>query len=92
MSLHWLPINAHIEYILSVICHSFCLGLSRIYLSDLLSVYTPKGNLRSSFDNGILCIPKLQTKTFGIAHFLLEPPQYGIPCPQNSDILILSRK
>ena len=42
MSLHWLPINARIEYKLSVICHSFFLGLSHIYLSDLLLVYTPK--------------------------------------------------
>ena len=38
MSLHWLPINARIEYKLSVICHSFFFGLSPIYLSDLLSV------------------------------------------------------
>ena len=51
MSLHWLPIKACIEYKLSVICHSFFLGLSPIYLSDLLSVYTPKRNLRSSSDN-----------------------------------------
>ena len=42
MSLHWLAINTRIEYKLSVICHSFFLGLSPIYLSDLLSVYTPK--------------------------------------------------
>ena len=65
VSLHWLPINARIEYKLSVICHSFSLGLSPIYLSDLLSVYTPKRNLRSYSDNRILCIPKQQTKTFG---------------------------
>ena len=41
MSLHWLPINARIEYKLSVVCHSFLLGLSHIYLSDLLLVHTP---------------------------------------------------
>ena len=61
MSLHWLPINARIEYKLSVICHSFILGLSPTYLSDLLLVYTPKRNSRSSSDNRILCIPKLRT-------------------------------
>ena len=44
MSLHWLPMNARIEYKLSVICHSFFLGLSPIYLSDLLLVYSPKRN------------------------------------------------
>ena len=91
MSLHWLPINACIEYKLSVICHSFFLGLSPIYLSDLLLVYTPKQNLCSSSDNRILCIPKLRTKTFGHRSFSLSAPQYGILCPQSSDILILSR-
>ena len=55
MSMHWLPINARIEYKLSVICHSFFLGLSPIYLSDLLLVYTPKGNVRSSFDWNFIC-------------------------------------
>ena len=90
MSLHWLPINAHIEYKLSVICHSFFPGLSPIYLSDLLSVYIPKGNLRTSY-NGILCTLSCEQRHLGIAHFLLQPPQYGIPCLQNSDILIISR-
>ena len=69
MSLHWLPINARIEYKLSVICHSLFLGLSPINLSDLLLVYTPKGNLHFSSDNGMLCIPKLRTKTFGHRSF-----------------------
>ena len=48
MSLHWLPSNARIEYKLSVISHSLFLCLSPTYLSDLLLVYTPKRNLRSS--------------------------------------------
>ena len=72
--LHWLPINARIEYNLSVICHSFFLGLSPIYLSDLLLVYTPKRNLRSSSDNRILCIHKLRTKTFGHRSFSFAAP------------------
>ena len=72
--LHWLPINARIEYNLSVICHSFFLGLSPTYLSDLLLVYTPKRNIRSSSDNRILCIPKLRTKTFGHRSFSFAAP------------------
>ena len=81
MSLHWLPINARIEYKLSVICHSFFLGLSPIYLSDLLLAYTPKRNLRSSSDNRILCIPKLRTKTFGHRSFSFAAPTiwYSLP-------------
>ena len=74
MSLHWLPINSRIEYKLTVSCHSFFLDFSPIYLSDLLSVYTPKGNLRSSSDNKISCIPKLLTKTFGHRSFSFAAP------------------
>ena len=74
MSQHWLPINARIEYKLSVIFHSFFLGLSPTYLSDLLLVHTPKRNLRSSSDNRILCIPKLRTKTFGHRSFSFAAP------------------
>ena len=91
MSLHWLPINARIQYRLSVICHSFLLGLSPIYLSDLLLVYTPKRNLRSSSGNRILWISELRTKTFGHRSFSFAAPQYGILYLQRSDILILSR-
>ena len=72
--LHWLPINARIEYKLSVICHFFFLGLSPINLFDLLLVYTPKRNLHSSSDNRILCIPKLRTKTFGHRSFSFVAP------------------
>ena len=74
MSLHWLPINARIEYKLSVICHSFFLGFSPTYLSDLLLVYTPKRNLHSSSNNRILCIPKLRTRTFGHRSFSFAAP------------------
>ena len=68
-SLHWLPIKACIDYKLSVISHSFFLGLSPAYLSHLLSVYTQKRNLHSSSDNIILCITKLQNSTFGHRSF-----------------------
>ena len=72
MSLHCLPIKACIQNKLSVICHSFFSGLSPIYLS-IYSVYTQKRNLRSS-DNTILCIHKLQTKTFGYLSCSLAAP------------------
>ena len=42
MSMHWLPINARIEFKLSVICHSFFFGLSPISLSDLLCLHTQR--------------------------------------------------
>ena len=45
MSLHWLPINVRNECKLSLIYHFFILGVSPIYLSDLLSVCTSSGAL-----------------------------------------------
>ena len=74
MSLHWLPIIDRIEYKLSFICHSFFLGLSPIYLPDLLLVYSPKRNLPSSSDSRILRIPKLRTKTFRHRSFSFSAP------------------
>ena len=74
MSLHWLPINARIEYKLSVIRHSFLLGLFPIYWSDLVLVYTPRIDLCSSSDNRISCIPKLRTRTFGHHSFSFAVP------------------
>ena len=52
----------------------FFLGLFPIYSSALLSVYTPKGHLRSSSDNIILCIPNLRTWTFGHHSFSFAVP------------------
>ena len=91
MSLHWLPINARIEYKLSVIYHSLFLGLSPIYLSDLLLVYKLKEIyallLIIEFYISLIC----EQRHLGNAHFILQPPQYGFFCLQRSDILTLSR-
>ena len=42
-------------------------------LVDLLLVYTPKRNLRSSSDNKILCIPKLRTDIWASLIFFFCP-------------------
>ena len=91
MSLHWLPINARIEYKLSVICHSFLLDLSPIYLSDLLLVCTPKEIFALLLIIQFCVSLSCEQRHLGIERFLLQPPQYGILCLQSSDILILSR-
>ena len=63
--LHWLPIQARIDYKLSTICFNFFSGSSPAYISDLLSVYAPSRQLRSSSDHRLLCIPRVRTKTYG---------------------------
>ena len=67
--LHWLPIQARIEYKLSVLCHNFFIDSSPHYLSSILSVYTPKRTLRSASDKLILSVPKINTSRFGECSF-----------------------
>ena len=74
-SLHWLPIHARIEYKLSVICHNFFFNSSPSYLSDLLSVYTPARQLRSSSDHYTLSVPKVRTKLYGERAFSYAGPK-----------------
>ena len=60
---HWLPIQAHIKYKLSTLCHSFFSDTAPVYLSDLLQVFSPSRQLRFSSDSRTLCIPHIKTKT-----------------------------
>ena len=69
-TLHWLPIQARIDYKLSVLCHNYISGSAPEYFGQLLTIYTPSRQLRSSADDSILVIPKVRTKTFGERSFL----------------------
>ena len=68
-TLHLLPIQAHIEYKLSTLCHFFFSDTAPVYLSDLLCVYSPSRQLRSSSDSRTLRIPHIKIKTFGHRSF-----------------------
>ena len=46
--LHWLPINARVDYKISVLIFKCLNGLAPAYLSNLVSIYKPSRNLRSS--------------------------------------------
>ena len=68
-TLHWLPIQARIEYKLSTLCHSFFSDTAPAYLSDFPRVYSPSRQLCSSSDSRTLRIPYIKTKTFGHCSF-----------------------
>jgi hypothetical protein len=68
-SLHWLPVQARIEYKLSSLCYNFFTGHSPAYMSQLLSPYIPRRQLRSSSDSRSLIVPKINTKTYGARTF-----------------------
>ena len=55
-------IQTRIDNKLSTVCHNFFSDSSPDYLSDLLTVYTPSRQLRSSTDTWTLHIPILEQK------------------------------
>ena len=74
-ALHWLPVNARIQYKVSSLVYSTLRYNSPLYLSDLLSPYVPARTLRSSSDKSILCIPSNRTVTIGLKFFSYSAPK-----------------
>ena len=73
-SLHWLPIDSRIVYKLSLLCFKSLNGLAPSYLADLLRLYIPSRQLRSSSDSHILQIPRYHSKTLGERTFSFQAP------------------
>ena len=64
-SFHWLPVEQRIEYKLSLLCFKIISHQAPIYLSELLHLYTPSRQLRSSADTRVFRIPSFRTKSSG---------------------------
>ena len=64
-ALHWLPVQARIDYKMSAICHNLFSDSSPAYFSDPFTVYTPSTQPRSSAESRMLPIPQVRTQTFG---------------------------
>ena len=73
-SLHWLPISDRINYKLSTFTFSAVCGTGPEYLSELIHVYTPSRQLRSSSNTRKLRIPHVRTKTYGQRPFSFQSP------------------
>ena len=73
-TLHWLPIDARIKYKLCSVCFGAITSTGTVYLSDLLKIYTPSRQLRSSADIRILCIPSVNTRSYGERSFSYTAP------------------
>ena len=59
-SLHWLPVQARIQYKVLSHCHNFFMNSAPAYISDLLTIYRPTRSLRSSSDSRMLSVPKVR--------------------------------
>ena len=55
-TLHWLPVNAKIQYKMCSLCFSAINSSGPQYLANLLKIYAPSCQLRSSADTCTLCI------------------------------------
>ena len=66
---------------------SLCFGAitftGPVYLSDLLKIYTPSRQLRSSADICIMCIPAVNTKSYGERSFSYTAPTLWNTLPKD---------
>ena len=77
-TLHWLPIEKKrekkINFKLASLCFESLNGCAPTYLSDLLHLYTPSRQLRSSVDTRVFRIPSFCTKSSGQRSFSYQAP------------------
>ena len=73
-SFHWLPIEQRIEYKLSLLCFKSISLQVPICLSELLHLYTPSRELRSSTDTWVFRIPSFRTKSCGQRSYSYQAP------------------
>jgi len=72
-SLHWLPIQARINYKIALLTYKALHGMSPHYMSEMLQSYSPSRSLRSSHV-GLLVKPSTRTKTYGTKAFSVAAP------------------
>ena len=73
-SLHWLPIDSRIQYKLTSLCYNCLKPTAPACLTDLMKVYKPTRQLRSSSDTCILCLPSVCTHSLGQRSFSYAAP------------------
>ena len=83
-TVHWLSVDARIKNKISSLCFDAITSTGPGDLSDLLKIYTPSRQLRSSSDNRILCIPSVNTKSYGERSFSFFAPILWNTLPKNN--------
>ena len=79
--LHWLPVNARIEYKLATMCFQCMHCNYPSYLKDLISWYQPCRDLRSR-DSNLLCTPTTHL-SYGDRAFSFAGPNVWNDLPLN---------
>ena len=73
-SLHWITTEQRIEYKPSLLCFKIISRQAPICHSELLHLYTPSRQLRSSTDTRVFRIPSFRTKSCGQRSFSYHAP------------------
>ena len=69
VSLHWLPTKSRIQQKLTSLCYNCPNSAIHVYSIELLNVYTPVRQLRSSSDTSTLCLLSVCTHSLGQRSF-----------------------
>ena len=84
--LHWLPVSQRIVFKLMLIVHKSVNNIAPIYISELLKVYTPSRNLRSS---NMSLLKEPTSKRTWDDFFLSQLRDSGIIFQLNSNLVIV---
>ena len=74
VNLHWLPIESRIKYKILLLTFKSLHGLSPAYIQELISVYKPNRNLRSS-SQVLLTAQPYNLKSYGRRSFSVAAPE-----------------
>ena len=88
-NLHWLPVEQRIIFKLLITTYKALNGMAPEYLSNLLTLYRPSRNLRSSSSLNLI-VPKTRTATYGDRAFSYAAPTLWNELPlsiKNSETL-----
>ena len=80
-NLHWLPVEQRIMYKLALLTYKALNGLAPKYISDLISIYVPRRNLRSA-NSKQLIQPIYNLRTYGFRAFSHAAPFLWNSLPQ----------
>ena len=80
-TLNWLPFEKRINFKLASFCFKSLNSSPPTYLSDLLRLYSPFRQLRSSADTRVFRIPSFRTKSGGQRSFSYQAPLTGNKLP-----------
>ena len=81
-ALHWLPIQARIEYKVAYMVYKALNNQAPDYIQEMLSPYLPSRTLRSS-KAGFLIEPIFRTKQYGARSFSVAAPRIWNALPAN---------